>query len=337
MAYNGTSLQQRMANALKHSQASPASRPRCAVVGAANIDIGGFPSGRLAIQDSNPGRVMLSAGGVGRNIACNLARLGVETYLIAALGDDAFADIIRKDCANAGVLTDLCPTFEGEAGSAYLFIADALGEMQLAVNDMRICDRLSPPALMGCLDALNAMDAVVLDANLPAGALEFLAERLRVPLLADAVSTAKAPRLLGALPRLRAIKPNALEAETLTGIPIHDVDTAIRAARRLTEMGASRAFVTLGERGVCCAGDGEEMFLPGPAVRLVNATGAGDAFAAALAWGELRGLSLRECAQAGMAAASIAVESMATVNPELSEQALYARIEEIKNSGGHTS
>ena len=51
---------------------------RCAVVGAANIDIGGFPQGRIALQDSNPGRVILSAGGVGRNIACNLARLGVE-------------------------------------------------------------------------------------------------------------------------------------------------------------------------------------------------------------------------------------------------------------------
>ena len=54
---------------------------RCAVVGAANIDIGGFPAGRLALQDSAPGRVTFSAGGVGRNIACNLARLGVDTRL----------------------------------------------------------------------------------------------------------------------------------------------------------------------------------------------------------------------------------------------------------------
>lgn len=304
-------------------------RPRCAVVGAANIDIGGFPAGRLAMQDSNPGRVTLSAGGVGRNIACNLARLGVETHLAAALGDDAFADIVRSDCARAGVLTDLCFAFAGAASSAYLFIADAGGDMQLAVNDMAICRRLTPQVLEGRLDALNGMDAVVLDSNLSAETLDFLASRLRVPLLADAVSMAKAPRLMGALPRLRAVKPNALEAETLTGIPVHDADSARRAARRLIEMGATRAYITLSAHGVCCAEGDSTLLLPGAAVRLVNATGAGDAFTAALAWGELRGLSLRECAVAGLAAASIAVESVPAVNPALDEASLRRRMAAI--------
>lgn len=306
-----------------------AKQPRCAVVGAANIDIGGFPAGRLAIQDSTPGKVRLSAGGVGRNIACNLARLGVQTHLIAPLGDDAFADLVRADCARAGVDTDLCFSFEGAASSSYLFIADAGGDMQLAVNDMSICDRLTPEALEPRLDALNAMDAVVLDANLPAGTLAFLAENLRAPLIADAVSTAKAPRLLAALPRLAAIKPNAIEAETLTGEPVHGPDSAARAARKLIELGARRAFITLGERGVCCADANGTLFLPGGAVRLVNATGAGDAFTAALTWGIVRGLSLRDCAVAGLAAAAIAVESMETVSPEMSGDAVRARMNEL--------
>ena len=306
-----------------------ARQPRCAVVGAANIDIGGFPAGRLAMQDSNPGKVRLSAGGVGRNIACNLARLGVQTHLIAPLGDDAFADLVRADCARAGVDTGLCFSFEGAASSSYLFIADAAGDMQLAVNDMSICDRLTPEALEPRLDALNAMDAVVLDANLPAGTLKYLAENLRAPLIADAVSTAKAPRLLAALPRLAAVKPNAIEAETLTGEPVHGPDSAARAARRLIELGAQRAFITLGERGVCCADANETLFLPGGAVRLVNATGAGDAFTAALAYGVVRGLSLRQIAVAGLAAAAIAVESMETVSPEMSEEAMRARMNEL--------
>ena len=301
-------------------------RLRCAVVGAANIDIGGFPAGRLAMQDSNPGRVRLSAGGVGRNIACNLARLGVQTHLIAPLGSDPFADLVRGECARAGVDTRLCPSFEGAASSVYLFIADADGDMQLAVNDMSICDRLTPEALEPLLDALNGMDAVALDANLPAATLAFLAERVRAPLIADAVSTAKAPRLLAALPHLAAIKPNAIEAETLTGEPVHGPDSAARAARRLIELGARRAFITLGERGVCCADARETLFLPGGAVRLVNATGAGDAFTAAITWGIVRGLSLRDCALAGLAAAAIAVESMETVSPEMNEKTLYERM-----------
>ena len=304
-------------------------QPRCAVVGAANIDIGGFPAGRLSMQDSNPGKVRLSAGGVGRNIACNLARLGVQTHLVAPLGADAFAGIVRADCAASGVDTGLCFDFADAASGAYLFIADAGGDMQLAVNDMGICDRLTPGALETRIEALNAMDAVVLDANLPAQTLSFLAENLRAPLIADAVSTAKAPRLMGAMASLAAVKPNAIEAETLTGIPVHGPDSAARAAAKLVELGAKRAFITLGERGVCCADADGTLFLPGGAVRMVNATGAGDAFTAALTWALVRGLSLRECAVAGLAAASIAVESMETVSPEMSEDALRARMPNI--------
>ena len=305
---------------------------RCAVIGAVNTDIGGFPLGRLSLQDSTPGRVVLSAGGVGRNIACNLARLGVETHLIAPLGTDAFADAARADCARCGVDLSLSPVFDGAASSTYLFIADAGGDMQLAVNDMAICDRMTPAVLEARLDALNAMDAVVLDANIPAETLAFLARRVRAPLLADAVSTAKAPRLLGVIDRLSALKPNAIEAETLTGIPVHGADSALRAAKALVDMGADRAFITLGEKGACCADANGARFLPGAALRLVNATGAGDAFTAALTWGTLRGLSLWECGVAGLAAAAICAESLETVNPGISEAAVLSRIATYKEA-----
>ncbi len=305
------------------------SRARCAVVGAANIDVGGFPSGLVAMGDSNPGRVRLSAGGVGRNIACNLARLGVETHLLTALGGDAFAEVIRADCAAAGVdLTHTLTCPEAES-SVYLFIADAGGDMQLAVNDMRICERLTPEAVAPALAWLNAMDAVILDANLSPETLAFLAERVRAPLYADAVSAAKARRLLPILPRLRAVKPNALEAAVLTGLPVSDNASVEEAARRLVRLGVQRAFITLGERGVCCAEADRADFIPGAPARMRNATGAGDAFTAALAWADLRGMRAHDCARAGLAAASIAVEAPGTVNPELSEAALLDRMDGI--------
>ena len=301
--------------------------PRCAVVGAANIDIGGFPEGRLAMQDSNPGRIRMSAGGVGRNIACNLARLGVETHLVAALGTDAFARVIRGDCEAAGALCDLAFEFADEASSSYLFIADAGGDMQLAVNDMQICRRMTPEALAGRIDALNGMDAVVLDANLPEETIAFLAGSVRAPLIADAVSAAKARRLIPAMGRLAAIKPNALEAEALTGLPVHDRDSAQRAAAALVGMGAGQAYITLGERGVCFTDEGGVGFIPGMPLEMISATGAGDAFTAALAWAMVSGIEgPRARAMAGLAAASLAVESAQTVNPAVTEAALRARV-----------
>ena len=305
---------------------------RCVVVGGANVDIGGFPAGMVVMGDSNPGCVRLSAGGVGRNIACALARLGVETHLLAALGEDAFTGIIRADCARAGVGLSHALVFRDMPCSTYLFIADEAGDMRLAVNDMSVCDRLTPEALEPSLDWLNGMDMVVLDANLPPDTLEYLAREIQAPLIADAVSAAKAPRLLPILPKLRAIKPNALEASALTGLPVRDGASAAKAAQRLLALGVGQAFITLGERGVCCAGPEGTHFIPGAPVRMVNATGAGDAFTAALAWGALRGMDTRATALAGLAAAAVAVESPETVSPNLSEAALLARMNNMTST-----
>ena len=304
-------------------------RPRCAVVGGANIDIGGFPEGIVAIGDSNPGRVRLSAGGVGRNIACNLARLGVETHLVTALGTDAFTAPIRQDCAKAGVSLDHALTFEGEASSVYLYIADNSGDMRMAVNDMALCARLTPEALADRLAWLNTMDAVILDANLPPETLEWLAAKLQPPIIADAVSAAKVRRLQPTLPRLRALKPNALEASALTGMPVNDDEAVKAAVRRLVAMGVQRVFVTLGERGVCCADADALCFIPAPAIHMVNTTGAGDAFTAALAWAELGGMNLEDSARAGLAAAALASEAAETVSPDVSPEAVTARMKTI--------
>ena len=307
-------------------------RPCCAVVGAANIDIGGFPEGVMAMRDSNPGRIRMSSGGVGRNIACNLARLGIQTQLVAALGGDAFADVIRADCASAGVQLDHAFAFKDAASSSYLFIADEGGDMQLAVNDMGICARVTPQALEGKIDALNGMSAVVIDANLPDSSILWLSKNVRAPLIADAVSAAKARRLLPALGGLCALKANAIEAAALTGLPVHDRASAEATARRLVDMGVKRAFITMGERGVCCADARETLYLPGPAVRMKNTTGAGDAFTAALAWMATTSpeSDLREWLAAGLGAASIAIEAEPTVSPVMSAELLAARVRRIR-------
>ena len=60
------------------------------VIGGSNMDIQGFPNNPLVMKDSNPGKVDISMGGVGRNIAENLSRLDVNTKLISAMGNDLY-------------------------------------------------------------------------------------------------------------------------------------------------------------------------------------------------------------------------------------------------------
>ena len=183
-------------------------------------------------------------------------------------------------------------------------------------------------ALEPLLSRLNGFDALVLDANLSEASLRFLAERLSVPLYADPVSAAKAPKLLPILPRLAALKPNRLEAELLSGVPIRSREDLDWAADRLLETGLGRVFISLGSRGVYCADEKERLLQPCCPARAVNTTGAGDAFMAGLVWSHLRGLGLAETARAAQAAAAVAVEGAETVNPALSEETLTAKTRE---------
>ena len=210
------------------------------VIGGVNMDIWGRPDGALVMRDSTPGTVRMTPGGVGRNIAHDLRLLGMDVAFISAMGDDLIGQALMQSCTELGFDMQHALVKKGGHSSTYLFVTEAGGDMCAAINDMDICSQLTPAFFEPLLPKLRDFGAMVLDANLPAETLEYLADRLRVPLVADAVSTAKAPRLMGALGRLAAVKPNAIEAETLTGIPVHGPDSAARAAARSRSPGTAR-------------------------------------------------------------------------------------------------
>lgn len=298
-----------------------------AVVGGVNMDIGARSHAPLVERDSNPGKISLSPGGVGRNIAHDLAALGADVCLLTAFGGDGNAALLQSACREHGIDISRALVLPGESSSVYLFVAGPDGDMALAVSDMDICRRIDPDYLSSCRDVLDGAAAVVIDANLPEETLRFLADTCTAPLFADPVSTAKAPRLRPILGKLHTLKPNRQEAETLTGIPITDADSLDRAASALLETGLQRVFLTLGGDGVYAADrSGVRLALPAAPRRAVDFTGCGDAFTAALAWAFLRGGDLTFTARAGLTAAAFTAESPAANAPGLSEDALLARM-----------
>ena len=298
-----------------------------AVVGGMNMDVGGRPDAALIANDSNPGRVRLSPGGVGRNIAHNLALLGVDARMLTVLGEDLYAQRLAASCAEAGIDLTQSLRLPGESTSTYLYILDERGDMALALSDMAIYRRLTPEALAPRLPWLNSASVIVLDANIPSESIVWLCEHARVPIFADPVSVTKADRLADVLPRLHTLKPNRLEAERLTGVAITDEKSARRAADALLKAGLQRVFLSLGSEGVLAADHRGQVFLPALDAKVVNATGGGDAFMAGLVWAYLRGESLAGSARAGLAAAALALESAETVNPNMSRRALCRRLE----------
>ncbi len=283
------------------------------VFGGINMDIWGRPEKALVPKDSNPGAVTLRPGGVGRNIAHDLRLLGLEVSLVAAIGGDVYASAISESCRALGIDLSLAPVFPQRRSSTYLYISDEKGEMQLAVSDMDICSALTAEYAAAILPKLQAK-AIVVDTNIPEGTIRYICDNSSIPVYADPVSTAKAAKLLPVLHRLSAIKPNALEAEALTG----ERDPE-RAARALVEKGVKRAFISLGSQGMIAADESQLLRLPIPPTRLVNVTGAGDAAMAAIVLSGIKGLGLRETAELALRAGSITCGSESPNTEELKE------------------
>ena len=288
------------------------------VVGGVNMDIGAVSADRLVARDSNPGRVTTSLGGVGRNIAHNLCLLGEQTAMVTVLGQDAFAQSVQENAADIGLDLHHSATIPGGRTGTYLFIDDCDGDMALAVNDMSIYDHMTPEFLRQRLDFINHAGLVVVETNLPESSLHWLCEHCTAPMLADPVSTIKAPKLKPVLGRLTALKPNRMEAELLSGVPIRcDADAAL-AAQKLLETGLRQVYISLGADGLYAADrEGHTTRVPCPKVQVANATGGGDAVAAALAARMVLGDSLADTARWAVGAGALACEAETTINPAM--------------------
>ncbi len=296
------------------------------VVGGINVDIGGHSFEPPVQSDSNPGTVSISLGGVGRNIAHNIALLGVDVRMLSAFGDDINGDRVASLCSEIGIDLSHAQRIPGAATSTYLYITDEKGEMILAINDMAICEKITPEYLEENLELLQNAQVVVADANISEKSLKFLADNLTVPLFVDPVSTVKAPKLIPILSKIHTLKPNKIEAELLSGVKINTPDDAVLAAEALLEKGIKRVFISMGGDGVFAATPKEHLWqgiLPG---EMVNTTGCGDAFMGALVWAWLEGMDLRETAKAGLAAGAIAMETEETISPVMSAKYIRERM-----------
>ncbi len=300
------------------------------VVGGVTIDIGGRSYAPLVARDSNPGKVRISLGGVGRNIAHNMSLLGLNVRFLTAFGDDFYAQKVAASCGELGIDISDCLSVPGCATPTYLFINDSDGDMALAMSDMDICEKITPEYLATKLPVLNNAQLVVVDTNIPEESIRYLAENCTAPIFADPVSTAKAGKLRSVLGKLHTLKPNRIEAELLSGVKITDRESLEQAAQALLATGLHRVFISMGTDGVFAADRKQTLIQPCCKAVMRNATGAGDSFMAALAWAYLEGTDLEHTALAAAATAAIAVEGTETINHDLCADLVRQRMAENK-------
>ncbi|HUL09896.1 MAG TPA: carbohydrate kinase family protein [Candidatus Acidoferrum sp.] len=302
--------------------ARPRKPVRIVCIGGANIDIKGRIAGRTAMGSSNPGAAVLAPGGVARNIAENLARLGLGAALVSAVGRDAFGEQLLAATAAAGV--DMRGVMRGAgATGSYQAALDASGELIVGIAAMGILERLTSRRLAAQQALLARADLIVADSNLAIEPLDWLigfaaAHDLRLAI--ETVSVPKGGKLKRLLARRRplyALFCNRAEAAALTGSA-----GLAAAARRLHALGVGNVGIGLGRRGMFVSDGATARIVPALPARVVEATGAGDAAVAGTLYGLLRGHDLAAAARYGQAAAALTLACEHSVNPRLSERAI---------------
>lgn len=308
------------------------SLPRVCIIGGANVDVIGIPEGSFIPRDSNPGRVSISCGGVGRNIAENLSNLGIPVSLITVLGDDPNGKLIMNQSDLSGINMDGSIVIKNGSTSVYLAILDEKGDMLSAVSCMDIYEEMTPDHLEKQRSIIDGSDLCLIDTNLPRHIIEYILKSFTPgAFMLDTVSSSKAIRASRVLGHFHIIKPNRIEAEVLWGKPIKNTDDAFEACRYFISLGISKVFITLGKDGVCFSdGNTYGHFAPPPSL-ITNATGAGDAFSAALAYCCLKGYGLEYTARFASAAAAITLAYEKTICPDLCVNNINRIIKEWKD------
>jgi pseudouridine kinase len=302
------------------------------VIGAAGLDIKGSPNATLQFHADNPGKVWNNLGGVGRNIAENLARLEVDTVFLTAVGNDASGDLVLAQAAAAGVNVKHVLQIDGVRTGSFVTILDEDGQMAVAINDYdAITHHLTHEFLMESDDLFAAARLVAMDLNLSPAAIKGvveIAEKHDVPICVDPTSSVRAPVILPYLDKLHLITPNAQETKTLCKVDVPEtaLDTAVYVAKNFTEMGVDIAVVKVGAQGMIYADGTEGGHIEARKTRITDRTGAGDALFAVVLFGMVNGLSLDESLRLGAIAASLTLQSSESVLPDLTPDLLYSQL-----------
>ncbi|WP_374358417.1 carbohydrate kinase [Pseudoduganella danionis] len=295
-------------------------------IGAANLDRKLRSIAPLQHGTSNPATAEEVYGGVARNISENLARLNLPAALLTAFGDDAAGRTLQDQAERAGIDTRGSLKLPDTASGTYTAILDERGELVLALADMALYDRLTAEFLASRQPLRASAAMTVVDLNLPQASVALLLESARadnVPLIIIAVSQPKMARLPADLRGLRLLILNRGELETRVGRAL-PTEADVRAACHAVQAeGAQDLIVTCGSHGVYHTCGTELVWLPAHQVEVVDVTGAGDAFSAAVCWSLYQGSQdLTLACRRGLKVAAMTLETQDTVSPMLAADIL---------------
>ncbi|MGA8761635.1 MAG: ribokinase [Candidatus Sulfotelmatobacter sp.] len=272
-----------------------AKRPRIAVVGSANVDLTTFTD-----RFPKPGETIfgqkfdLGFGGKGANQAAAARLCGAEVFMVARVGSDLFGPATIENFERLGIDTTHVKQVPGlSSGVAPIFVEPNGQNRILVVKGAN--DALKPADVDAAAETLKTADCIVLQFEIPLETVYYTVAFARQHGIRCILNPAPGQVVeMNALASLDYLVPNESEAETITGIPVRNVDDAKKCAAKLTSGGIRSVIITLGANGSLIAGLEGSEHLPAFPVKSLDSTGAGDAFIGSFAVFLGEGLPERE-------------------------------------------
>ncbi|MCL1949539.1 MAG: carbohydrate kinase family protein [Turicibacter sp.] len=281
-------------------------------------DIFGFTSEKYRTHDSNPGVVKVSYGGVCRNIAENMARVGLNTKFISYLGNDGKARAMMDHAKKMNFDMSESLIVDGASTPTYMAILDEHGEMVSAVVDIDMDDYVTTGFVESRAKTIEGAEYVFFGADQPQ-IIEYIVKTFqgKTKFVMDPVSGPKAQQIKHLLPYFHTFKPNRQEAEAICGFALDSEEAVKKAGHYFFGLGIEHVFIRLAEGGIYYKTATEEGLIKTKKANVVNVTGAGDSFNLGLGYGYIHGLSVVDTVKFAQTMAILTISHEETICPDL--------------------
>ncbi len=295
-------------------------------IGASFVDELFHTAGEILPATTNIANVSKTAGGVGRNIAHQLALLDIPVQLISVFGNDSDGDWVKEICTASGVRLDASITLPGFSGK-YTGILNADGSLFTAFLTNPVNHLITPKHLELNKDLLRTASWLLADTNITIEAIEWLlafSNKTNIPFIIEPVSVLPARKLKGVdLNGLYLITPNEDE---LPALCTEKATTTDQQVEELLRRGVQFIWLHHGEQGSALYSKGKMATLAAASADVLDCTGAGDASVSGFVLGKYLGMDDLNCLKLAHTLSTEILQVNGAVSKDLSQRKLLSLV-----------
>ena len=287
------------------------------LIGGSNVDFIAKSDKKIIKSASNIGSVSITDGGVMRNIAENLARLGNDIDFITAIGNDPLGNSLKENLLNLGIRV-YTPDSDLATGS-YVAILDGDNDLKESICDNKINDSITIQFLEEHKDLISNHKFIGIDTNLNQDIIDYLFKTYpNKKFIVDGISPVKVLKIKNYLNQIFLIKCNIKEARSLMGIDLVEKDLVSGLLAR----GIENVVVSHGSKDIYFGNNHRykiDLVHVEEVKNIENTTGCGDALTSGVIDYYLSGKKLKEAVAFGYQLSKITLMAKGATSEEISK------------------